>query len=98
MHTVSVKTQYKTLTHFGEITFHVQQSVFHAINDKFLIYLVVNGGATAKQNHLSTYQRNEEVLMNGRPVRFGDTVNREGGNFSFSNKLHESITGSQTVS
>ena len=43
----------------------------------------MNGGAAAEQNHLRADQSNEQVLMDGRPVGFGDTVNRDGDNHGF---------------
>lgn len=35
----------------------------------FVLHLVVNGWATAQQNHLGKDQCNKQVLMDGRPVR-----------------------------
>lgn len=40
-------------------------------------YLIVNGWAAAEQNHLGTDKSDEQVLMDGRPVRFGNTVDIE---------------------
>lgn len=37
-------------------------------------YLIVNGRTAAEQNHLGTDQGDEEVLMDGRPVRLWDAV------------------------
>lgn len=41
-----------------------------------LRYLIMNGWTAAEQNHLGTDQSDEQVLMDGRPVRFGNTVGR----------------------
>lgn len=39
-------------------------------------YLIVNGRAAAQQNHLGTDESDEEVLMDGSPVRFGDAMRK----------------------
>lgn len=43
----------------------------------------MNGRAAAEQNHLGTDQSDEQVLMDGCPVRFGDTMDKDTGNFQF---------------
>lgn len=40
-------------------------------------YLIMNGWAAAEQNHLGTDKSDKQVLMDRRPVRFGNTVGRE---------------------
>lgn len=40
----------------------------------------MNGRAAAEQNHLGADQSDEQVLMDGCPVRFGDTMDRDTGN------------------
>lgn len=36
--------------------------------------LIVNGRTAAEQNHLGTDESDEEVLMDGSPVRFWDAM------------------------
>lgn len=51
----------------------------------------MNGRAAAEQNHLGADQSDEQVLMDGCPVRFGDTMDRDTGNFQFLERYCDQI-------
>lgn len=44
------------------------------IHNNICCYLIVNGRTAAEQNHLGTDESDEEVLMDGSPVRFWDAI------------------------
>lgn len=63
------------LTRFQTLKLNVKlkrKKTLHAL----FCYLIVNGRAAAQQNHLGTDESDEEVLMDGSPVRFRDAMTK----------------------